>query len=203
MHLTAPGWRRSEPDPALRASTSVSTPPDVGELFDDHARDLYRYLARRVGPSAAEDLLGRTFLTAVEQIERFDPARGHPRAWLFGIAARLIQRHHRDEARQLAAYARLPLTAATDLDTVTIAARADAAAQRGRLIEALRAMADDDREVLLFYAWADLSYAEIAQALDIPLGTVRSRLHRARRQVRAHLSPVDLPPERPSHELLG
>lgn len=71
----------------------MSTSIGVAGLFDDHAAGLYRYLARRAGAAVAEDVLSQTFLVAVEQQDRYDPDRGGPRAWLYGIAANLL-RHH-------------------------------------------------------------------------------------------------------------
>lgn len=84
---------------------------DIVRLFDEESRQLYHYLARRVGPDAAEDALSQTFLQVHQAAARFDPARGPARAWLYGIASRVVHRHHRDEARRLRACARLPLEA--------------------------------------------------------------------------------------------
>lgn len=158
---------------------------DLVALFDAEAPALYRYLARRVGPWAGEDALSQTFLIAHERRATFDPAKGPPRAWLYGIASRVVHRHHRDEARRLRAYARTPCSIETDEPVAERAIdKADAHAAYTRLSHALEGMAAPERDVLLLFAWAQLSYEEIAFALDIPVGTVRSRLHRARRQMR-------------------
>jgi RNA polymerase sigma factor (sigma-70 family) len=94
----------------------------------------------------------------------------------------------RHEQRRLAAYARhgaQPLADPAALAEFSLAdARADAAAAGVPLARILAKMPAGDRDVLLLFAWADMSYAEVAQALDIPVGTVRSRLNRARRQLR-------------------
>ncbi|GAA3306474.1 sigma-70 region 4 domain-containing protein [Nonomuraea dietziae] len=72
-----------------------------------------------------------------------------------------------------------------------VEARVSASAAHQELAEALAVLSPEDREVLLMIAWADFSYEEVARALGIPVGTVRSRLHRARRKTRAALGGVD------------
>jgi RNA polymerase sigma-70 factor (ECF subfamily) len=145
------------------------------ELFELHFDAVYGYVARRIGPELARDLAAETFARAFAARGRYDAARGEPRAWLFGIAQNLLRRHHRDEERRLRAFARLDV-AGTERETAD-----------GRIADALGALELDERDVLLLFAWADLSYEDIAAALEVPLGTVRSRLHRARAHVRAAL----------------
>jgi RNA polymerase sigma factor (sigma-70 family) len=165
----------------------VSTPNLIAELFDAHAAELYRYLARRAGHTVAEEVLSQTFLIAVEQQHRYDSERGGPRAWLYGIAANLLRHHYRSETRKWQAYARFPLGLVEDAAD-TAASRADATAAQRSLARPIAELSAADRDVLLLYAWADLSYAEIAAALNIPVGTVRSRLNRARSQLKAALA---------------
>jgi RNA polymerase sigma-70 factor (ECF subfamily) len=74
---------------------------------------------------------------------------------------------------------------------IDVAGRLDAATARGRLAAALARLAGPDRDVLLLVAWAGLSQPEVAAALDVPAGTVRSRLHRARREMRTALGEED------------
>jgi RNA polymerase sigma-70 factor, ECF subfamily len=145
------------------------------ELFELHFDVIYGYLARRVGPDLGRDLASETFVRAFAARKRYDPTRGNVRAWLFGIANNLLRRHHRDEERRLRAFALLD----PPHDTMPPA--------EPRLADALVALSIEERDVLLLFAWADLGYAEIAEALDVPVGTVRSRLHRARAHVRAAL----------------
>lgn len=164
----------------------MSGKQSLAELFDSDAADLYRYLARRAGDAVAEDVLSATFLQAMESYRTFDPTRGTPRAWLYGIAANLLRRHHRAEARRWQAYARYPIERAEDPADRAVE-RAEAALEQRFVAEAVAGLDQGDRDVLLLFAWAQFSYAEIAQALDLPVGTVRSRLSRARRQVRARL----------------
>jgi RNA polymerase sigma factor (sigma-70 family) len=107
------------------------------------------------------------------------------RAWLFGIATNLIRRQHRDEERRYRAMAKIPIdTPATVDDAVD---RAAAALMRPTLARALAALPARDRDVLLLVAVAGLNYAEVSAALDVPAGTVGSRLNRARKSVREAL----------------
>jgi len=87
-------------------SDGVAITGDFALLFDRHAGAVHRYLARRLGRGAADDLLGQTFLVAYEQRHRFDRSRSDARPWLYGIATNLVHRHQRDEVRQYQAWAR-------------------------------------------------------------------------------------------------
>lgn len=169
----------------------MSTPIPPARLFEAHAAGLYRYLARRAGAAVAEDVLSQTFLVAVEQQDRYDPGRGGTRAWLYGIAANLLRHHYRSESRRWHAYARYSLEVVPDTAD-TAAGRADASTAQRALAGPIAALDAADRDVLLLYAWADLSYAEIAAALGIPVGTVRSRLHRVRGRLKAALAETSL-----------
>lgn len=158
------------------------------ELFDRHAVAVHRYLAGRIGKTVADDLLAQTFLVAYERRAGYDRTRPDARPWLYGIATNLLRRHQRNEIRQYQAWARSgvdPIVAECHADRV--ADRVDADARSPRLAAALAELKPPDRDVLLLYAWGDLSYAEISRALDVPVGTVCSRLNRARALVRAAL----------------
>ncbi len=153
-------------------------------VFDRHYDAVHRYLARRVGLDLADDLAAETFTTAFDVRRRYDTARPDARPWLFGIATNLLRHHHRGEARRLRAYARLDRPADPDGGFGGVEARLDAGRAGPAIADALTRLSAGDRDVLLLSAWADLRYEEIAVALRIPIGTVRSRLHRARRRVR-------------------
>lgn len=118
----------------------------------------------------------------------YDPRSEDARPWLFGIAANLLRHHRRTERRQLLAYARTGADPAAEGGFDAADARADAAAAGPAIAGALATLRPWDREVLLLYAWGDLTYQEIGDALAIPVGTVRSRLARARRRVRELLA---------------
>jgi RNA polymerase sigma factor (sigma-70 family) len=188
------------PDGELIAG-SVADPAMFAEVFDRHYRELHRYLRRQIGADLAADLAAETFVTAFARRGSYRPQSTDARPWLYGIAHNLLRNHRRQQRRRLAAYARHgaePVAdAAAEAEFALADARADATAVSARLEQILARMADRDREVLQLFAWADMSYAEVAEALGIPLGTVRSRLNRARRQLRALLE------NDPPQELLG
>ncbi len=125
--------------------------------------------------------MGETFLVAFERRERYDLSYDSALPWLLGIATVLIRKHRGAEARILRAVA-----ASGPPDTVVIDRdeRLDASRAVGELAAAIRRMPARDRDALLLYAWADLDYEGVALALDVPVGTVRSRLNRARRVLR-------------------
>jgi RNA polymerase sigma-70 factor (ECF subfamily) len=157
------------------------------ELFDRHFDAVYSYLRRRAG-DVAEDLAAETFARALATRERYDAGRGEPRAWLFGIATNVLHGHRRSEARRLRAHSRDAGAAVPPADGIREVARAvDARRAAVTAAHAIRQLSRQDRDVLLLFAWAELSYEEIAAALAIPVGTVRSRLNRSRAKVRAAL----------------
>ena len=164
---------------------SGATPAAFAELYDRYARAVFRYAAGRVGNGHADDIMSETFLVAFDRRESFDPAVGDARPWLFGIATTLMRKHARVEAK---AWKGLVAdgAAAVPVDAIeAIGSRIDAEAAVKAIAAALRKMPTRDRDALLLYAWADLDYEGVAQALGIPVGTVRSRLNRARRTLRA------------------
>lgn len=190
---------QAEPtDDAALVAASVDDPEAFAAIFARHHRTVHGYVARRAGTTVADDLLGEVFVRAFERRRSFDPAASTARPWLLGIATNLLHRHRRDEVRAWRAHARVGarevLVAADHADAA--AGRLDAGATGPALAGAVAAMSTADRDTLLLLAWGYLTYAEIAEALGVPVGTVRSRLHRARRQLRGHL---DLPAG-PTHE---
>jgi len=168
---------------------SLDRPEAFAELYDRYAPAIHRYATRRLGGGAADDITADTFLAAFRNRARFDPRRASARPWLYGIAANLIGRHRRAEVRGLRALARTGVDPVAHSWVDEADDRLAAEAAHAPLAGALAALASGDRHVLLLVAWADLSYAEVAEALDIPIGTVRSRLSRARRKVRAAVGP--------------
>ncbi|MGW1815140.1 RNA polymerase sigma factor [Streptomyces sp. NPDC002125] len=173
------------PDDSEVIARSVEEPELFARLYDRHAADIHRYTARRLGEGAADDITAETFLVAFRTRGRYDTSHRLARPWLYGIAANLIGRHRRAEVRALKALAR------TGEDPVAASwseRSDDRIAVQAPLAGALATLSSGDRHVLLLVAWADLGYQEVADALGIPLGTVRSRLNRARRKVREALS---------------
>jgi RNA polymerase sigma factor (sigma-70 family) len=160
-------------------------------LFRRHAGDIARYAARRLGAGPAEDIVAETFLAAFRQRSGYDTARPNARPWLYGIASNLISRHRRDEVRELRILARTGTDPVIEsfADRVDTRLTADAAS---RAIAAEIASLDPgQRDVLLLVAWAGLTYDQVAEALGVPEGTVRSRLARARVRLRAALGGVN------------
>jgi RNA polymerase sigma-70 factor, ECF subfamily len=166
---------------------SLAQPTRFAVIFDRHYDAVYSFVARRVGAALAADLAAETFARAFAGRRRYRPGMSSARPWLFGIAVNLLRHHHRTEARQLHAYARTGVDPVLDA-TPDVERRVDAEAAGPRLAEALAALRPAERDVLLLFAWADLSYAEIAEALGLEVGTVRSRLSRARARVRELLA---------------
>ena len=152
-------------------------------VFDRHYDAVRRYVGRRVGIPEADEITSETFAVAFRRRSSYDRTHPNARPWLFGIATNLLRRHTRSERRRLSAFARSALPS-HGLDP-----RIAAAGQRGELLAALSSLPRPDAEALLLFALADLSYAEIARALQIPEGTVASRIARARTRMRAALSP--------------
>ena len=178
---------RPLPDNAAIAA-SIATPAEFALVFHRHFDLVHGYIRKRVGGSLADDLASQTFLVAFDCRAKYDQARPSARPWLLGIATNLIHGKRRQERRQLRAYGRAG--AETNGDSLEgIEARADAERLRPQLAAVLAALPKDEVDPLLLFAWAELSYEEIAEALGLPIGTVKSRLSRARRRVREQLLP--------------
>ncbi|GAA2179151.1 RNA polymerase sigma factor [Brooklawnia cerclae] len=179
---------------------SLDDPEQFAIIFERHSSVVHGYLGRRAG-SVADDLLGEVFLIAFRKRHTFDPDASSARPWLFGIASNLLARRARAETARYRALARLAVVSADDVDALERSdARIDASAARRAIATGLADLHSRDRDVLLMTAWADMSYADIAEALDIPLGTVRSRLHRARTLMRSHLSGIVISGAMPTDE---
>lgn len=178
-------------DDAATIARSEREPEVFAVIFDRHAPVIHRYLARRLGREAADDLVGETFLAAFRRRNRYDPTHSDARPWLYGIATHLVAQHRREEARGYRLLARLTPDPAQHSHTDRVDAVVDAGSTRAALLAALAKLKPGDRDVLLLYAWESLRYEDVAAALSIPVGTVRSRLARARRQVREALGDAD------------
>ncbi len=179
------------PTDAELMQRSATDPRQFAPIFERHFTTIHRYLYRRVGAPLADDLTSQTFTEAFARRQRYDVEWPVALPWLYGIASNLLRRHHRQEQRQLRAYARLGTDPLSPDELSPLLDRLDAAVSGPRLAGALASLNRTDRDVLLLYAWADLSYREIGFALDVPIGTVRSRLNRARRKMRERLGLSD------------
>jgi RNA polymerase sigma factor (sigma-70 family) len=171
------------PSDAEVIGRSLGEPEAFGLIYDRHAAALLRFLGRRV----AEGLVGELFRIAFERRNTFDSARASALPWLYGIGSNLLLKHRRAEARRLRASARM--AAGEAMDRRASSAALDARVLFPRVAEAIESLPDDEREVLLLFAWEELPYQSVAEALDLPIGTVRSRLNRARARLRELLEP--------------
>jgi len=170
---------------AMVISASLDEPERFGTLFDRHATPLFRYLSRRVRADEADVLLGEVFRVAFERRASYDCARPDARPWLYGIATNLLSHHRRSEIRRLQATARLLANQMPPEDSIDEMLKAlDAAELWSIVVERMSLLPDIERDALVLLVWEGLSYDEIASALDVPVGTVRSRINRARRQMR-------------------
>ena len=169
---------------------SLADPHAFELVFDRHHAAIRRYVARRLSPACADDVAADVFCIAFDQRRKLAAERPDCpiQAWLYGIATNLIRRRRRDERRQLRAYARAGADAGVAEGQGDVAARVDARRAAPQVAKALSALSADERDVLLLYALAELDYQGIADALQIPIGTVRSRLARARRRAARHLA---------------
>jgi RNA polymerase sigma factor (sigma-70 family) len=186
---------------------SLTDPEQFAALFRRHAPVIHRYVTRRIGPHAADDVVAETFLAAFRQrgSYRAAPAGGAGSGntadalpWLYGIATNLVRRHWRTEVRQLRVLARTgadPVVAdfAPRVDESVSASSANAA-----LAAALAGLPATQRDALLLVAWGGLTYEQVAAATGVPLGTVQSRISRARRRLRAALAESGHEPARSS-----
>ena len=161
---------------------SRTRPEMLGVVYERHAPAVYRYLGRRVGVRAAEDLLGDVFVAAVAARLRVRPHdSGSALPWLYGIAGNVVRSYRRRSLGQI------PLDRVTAVDWDAVDERVDAGSRWQELRLALAELTEAEREVLLLVAWEGLSPAEAAQALGLTAVAARSRLHRARTRAQATL----------------
>ena len=172
----------SSPSDAEVIGRSLGEPEAFGLIYDRHAATLLRFLGRRAGAKVAEGLVGELFLIAFERRKTFDASRASALPWLYGIGSNLLLKHRRGEARRLRASARMAANLEAANRRATTAAL-DARVLFSRVADAIASLPDDEREALLLFVWEELPYQSMAEALELPIGTVRSRLNRAR----AHL----------------
>jgi RNA polymerase sigma-70 factor (ECF subfamily) len=172
-------------DDAACIAASVAEPERFGELYDRHASTVFRYVRSRLGPDA-DDAVGDTFAIAFGIRDRFDASFGSSALpWLLGIATKVIAKRRDAERRWLRPTP--PELDQSDDDVDAANARIDDVRLASWLVEALRGLRRRDRDALLLHVVGDLSIEEVAHALDVPAGTIKSRLHRARRILAAQL----------------
>jgi RNA polymerase sigma-70 factor (ECF subfamily) len=163
----------------------VSNTADITHLYEKHAGELLAYFARRCPAADANDLLHETFLQVIRHPRLTSVTL--PRAWLFGIARHILSRHYREETTRLLAAGPAAENAEPGGTREAIAPAADP--RLGMLRDAIEKLSPELRETLQLRLEQDLSYEEIAAVLEIPIGTVRSRLHMALRRLQEALHP--------------
>jgi RNA polymerase sigma-70 factor (ECF subfamily) len=159
---------------------SLSDPAAFGEIFDRHFVRIHGYLARRAGTQTADDLAGETFAVAFAARERYDLAYESAAPWLFGIATNVLRGNRRAWTRATRMLEHLPVPVEEPSEDRSMESM-DATRRAGTLGPLFHRLSEQDTATLLLYAWEDLTYEEVATALGIPVGTVRSRLNRVRR----------------------
>lgn len=163
---------RSNDAEVLRGS--LDDPSRFAVVYERHLPTVHSYLRRRVGDGPASDLSAEVFVRAFRARSRYDPRHETARPWLLGITNNVISEHRRYERRRLATIERIAAAgewAASDRITAGLAPE---------VARALRRLRAADRDALLLVVWGELSYAEAADALEVPVGTIRSRIARAR-----------------------
>jgi RNA polymerase sigma-70 factor (ECF subfamily) len=174
-------------DAALWERAAAGEQDAFGQLFERHARRVYNYCFRRTGDwSQAEELTAIVFLEAWRRRRDVRLQREDALPWLLGVATNLIRNLRRTHRRWRSAIERLPRARAADF-AVDVDARLDDERRMTAVLRALGTLPRADQEVLALCVWEGLSYEEAAVALDIPVGTVRSRLSRARARLRARV----------------
>ncbi len=168
-------------------AASLTDPAAFGDLFERHFATIHGYLSRRLGRARADDLAGEVFRIGFVERAKYDPSRGALRPWLYGIAQNVLRQHLRDGERAERAWSRVGVPSVV-VDDVSPIERVDAQLAASRLDAALARLLPTDREALVLHAVEQLTYAEVATVMSSPIGTVRSRIARARNQLRTSLA---------------
>jgi RNA polymerase sigma factor (sigma-70 family) len=166
---------------------SLKSPEAFTDVFDRHFAFVHRYVARRAGRDRADDVTSQTFTVAFAHRGHYRDDLGTARPWLLGIATNLLHAEYRGDQRVASIVERLGSEVVSSPSSV-LAASSDLD-DDNRLHNALARLDPGQRDALLLHALGELSYAEIASALEIPIGTVRSRISRACAALRLELQP--------------
>jgi RNA polymerase sigma factor (sigma-70 family) len=172
----------SIPSDADLIARSVLEPATFGVVYERHAVAVRQYVTRRVGSEAGEDLAAEVFVRAFRARERYRADYESSLPWLLGVSNHVIAGHRRTEQRRLQALQRLAGASNEQTEYESRRVGSD-------VVRELRRLPDADRDALLLLVWGELSYEEVSIALEVPVGTVASRVARARRQLSKTLRP--------------
>lgn len=165
---------------------------EEAELFSLHSGPILEHFASQVGRHVAEDLTAQTFAEAWDSRDAYDPALGSEAAWVWGIAANVLRHYRRDEGRRARACLALASQARVDDGSDSLIEEVAEAIYRAErwavLAPALDRMSAGDREVLLLACQPDVRYRIMAEHLGVPVGTLRSRLSRARNRLETQMA---------------
>ena len=171
-------------DAALWQRAAAGETEAFGTIFERHARTVYNYCFRRTGDwSQAEELSAIVFLEAWRRRSQVELERDDALPWLLGVATNVIRNLRRSQRRHRAALERLPRERVADF-AGDVDERLDDERQMRAALRVLRKLPRADQDVLALCVWEELTYEQAALALHIPVGTVRSRLSRARARLR-------------------
>ncbi len=190
---------RGDRSDAELIEASLANPEEFGALFHRHYPAIYRYLVRVAGAWEGNDLAADVFEQAFRSRRGYDLTQHTALPWLYGIASHVASAHHRKQGRRnrLRPFNRGTLEAANPSEETVpgfeddVAHRVDADSAHAELRRILARLRPEERDVVALYVVADLSYPEVGEALGIPVGTVRSRLSRARSRLRNLFPPRD------------
>lgn len=171
-------------DTELWERAAAGEPAAFGLLYERHARAIYNYVFRRCADwSLAEDLTSVVFLEAYRRRSTVEIEGGKVLPWLYGVATNVLRNQRRSLRRHAEALRRLPPPEPVLGIAGEAAERVDAERRMRSVLTALEGLPQSDRDVLALCLWSELSYEDAALALGVPVGTVRSRLSRARRRL--------------------
>ena len=171
-------------DAALWQRAAAGDTGAFGKLFERHASTVYNYCFRRTADwSQAEDLTAIVFLEAWRRLAQVHLERDEAIPWLLGVATNVLRNQRRSQRRHRAALERIPRESVADF-AADVDERLDDERQMRAALRALKKLPRADQDVLALCVWEELSYEEAALALGVPVGTIRSRLSRARARLR-------------------
>ena len=186
--MASSGFQGQESDRDVIRS-SFHDPAAFGQIFDRYVRDITRFVARRTDPESAEDLVAETFIIAFRARASFDLESVNPRPWLYGIATNVLRHYFRGRERRRRVLVKWRSRAenedpGSDAAFTEMQERLEAERRLPELEATLATLDPEARDALLLSSYAGLTYEEIAQALNVPIGTVRSRISRSRQKLR-------------------